>query len=338
MSNPNSTHPLQRATEVFLAGIDGGGSKTECWVGRSVDRESPEVLGHRHCGPTNPHSVGFAEAARRINELLNTCQSELLPAGSAFSAECLCLAGAGRSCDQQNLLTHLRQHRETSHLIFTHDGLAVLRAVIPSGPGAALIAGTGSLAYGVAADGRECRAGGGGPLASDEGSGHWLACQALQAALKADDGRGPATSLLSLLCQELGVADADELIGKINAPELKRPQIAALARTVVAADESGDEVATRLLAASAAELAQLAAAVVRRLGTLPTPLEIACGGGLLAHSPRIRQLLKQQLEALFSPPVSLRLVPHPAHGALQIAQLQLANGGSPPAGMQPPGE
>src|SRR5690606_13440173 len=66
-------------------------------------------------------------------------------------------------------------------------------------PGIVVIAGGGSIGYGIDEDGREAIAGGLGYLMGDEGSGWFLGIEALQAAAKAADRRGADTALLPMI-------------------------------------------------------------------------------------------------------------------------------------------
>ncbi|MYS50866.1 ATPase, partial [Streptomyces sp. SID6013] len=62
--------------------------------------------------------------------------------------------------------------------------------------GVVLAIGTGSVAVGIGADGTYARVDGWGPLLGDDGSGARIGTAGLRAALRAHDGRGPATALL----------------------------------------------------------------------------------------------------------------------------------------------
>ncbi len=79
------------------------------------------------------------------------------------------------------------------------DAALLLAAGTPDGWGVAVVAGTGSMAFARAADGRTARAGGWGPLLGDEGSGYAIALAGLRAAARAADGRAPATPLTDRL-------------------------------------------------------------------------------------------------------------------------------------------
>ncbi len=76
-----------------------------------------------------------------------------------------------------------------------HDLRIAQAGAFVGGPGIVLIAGTGSCCYGRAADGREWRAGGWGGRLDDGGSATALGLAAVRAAIRAGDGRGPATVL-----------------------------------------------------------------------------------------------------------------------------------------------
>ncbi|GMN27241.1 hypothetical protein TIFTF001_001553 [Ficus carica] len=215
------------------------------------------------------HLLLFLEAAAR--EILEKVMADaLLKSGSnrlAVRAVCLAVSGVNHPTDQQRLLNWLRD------IFPSHVGLYVQNdavAALASGTmgklhGCVLIAGTGTIAYGFTADGREARAAGAGPVLGDWGSGYGIAAQALTAVIKAHDGRGSHTMLTSSVLEMLGLSSPDELIGWTYAdPSWAR--IAALVPVVVSCAEAGDEVANRILYDSVHELASSVRAVVQRLG------------------------------------------------------------------------
>jgi N-acetylglucosamine kinase-like BadF-type ATPase len=74
-----------------------------------------------------------------------------------------------------------------------HDTVTALAGASSAQPGVVVIAGTGSIAYGRLADGREAQAGGWGYMMGDEGSGYDIGREALRAATQAQDGRSAFT-------------------------------------------------------------------------------------------------------------------------------------------------
>src|SRR5205823_10053657 len=128
--------------------------------------------------------------------------------------------------------------------------------------GLAVVAGTGSMAYGKTADGRTARAGGWGSLLGDEGSAYILVTDALRAVAHAADGRGPATDLQRRFLDHLGLQMPQELITCLHGGGWDRAALAGLAPLVLEAAETGDAVAAELAERGAAELATAALSVV----------------------------------------------------------------------------
>ncbi|HEY8530717.1 MAG TPA: BadF/BadG/BcrA/BcrD ATPase family protein, partial [Limnochorda sp.] len=169
-----------------------------------------------------------------------------------------------------------------AEVMVVHDGVAALLAGTLGEPGVLLLAGTGSLALALGPDGREIRAGGWGYLLGDEGSGYWIGREAIRAALRAEDGRGPATSLTRRLCRAAGVERVSDLVGPVHRGEWSRARIAGLAKDVLEAAVQGDEVARAIIDSAARELALLVRAVLDRAEFLASldPVPTVTAGGL----------------------------------------------------------
>jgi N-acetylmuramic acid 6-phosphate etherase len=168
------------------------------------------------------------------------------------------------------LLVSLRAQRVavTSDAVIAHAG------ALDGQPGVVLIAGTGVVALAIAADGALRTADGWGPWLGDEGGGAWIGAAGLRAALRAQDGRGPSTTLL------------DAARARFGAPETWPAQltgaaaVASFAPDVLAAD--GDAVALAIVGAAAEALA----ATVRAIGVG----RVAMVGGLAGFAALRKQL------------------------------------------------
>ncbi|MFV0493807.1 BadF/BadG/BcrA/BcrD ATPase family protein, partial [Mycobacterium sp.] len=86
----------------------------------------------------------------------------------------------------------------------TSDAVIAHAGALGGRPGAVLVVGTGVVALSISADGTLRTADGLGPLLGDEGGGGWIGAAGLRAALRAFDGRGPATSLLDVAVARFG--------------------------------------------------------------------------------------------------------------------------------------
>ena len=121
------------------------------------------------------------------------------------------------------------------------------------------------------------------------------------------------------ILDELKLNRAEELIPAVYRGRLDRVSLAGLAPLVLSAAEAGDKVAQDIVDSRAAELAELAAAVARKL-TLDKPLiPIALSGGLLLRSPYYRERFSAVLQAKGTQGDPTILVSDPAEGAIRIA-------------------
>jgi N-acetylmuramic acid 6-phosphate etherase len=157
------------------------------------------------------------------------------------------------------------------------------------GPGIVLAAGTGAVALAVGADGVTHRVDGWGPWLGDEGGGAWLGLRGLRAALRAADGRGPATALTQAAIARFGpLADlAARMEGHDSPPRLA----AGFAADVAEAAREGDAAAARLLSRAAAALADTVRAAASRLAA-EGPHRLAMIGGLLGIGPVLTDPLR----------------------------------------------
>jgi len=159
----------------------------------------------------------------------------------------------------------------------TWDGETALLGAFGAAPGIAVFAGTGSGAMGFDGE-RSARAGGHGFLLGDEGSAYWIGRAAANAALRWEDGMGGSAAVRDAVVEASG-RDLARLIEDVHSHPGERGPLASLAPVVTAL--AGEDGTARQIALEAAgHLAELAAAVSRRLGPLPV-----CGIGGVLRAP-----------------------------------------------------
>jgi N-acetylmuramic acid 6-phosphate etherase len=304
--------PAAPAEELCL-GIDGGGTHTVALLGG----RGGVVLGRGTAGPSNRQAVGTERALAALDEAVSAAFAAAGRTRGPVASACLGLAGADRPEDQVVIREWAERVRLAGQVEVTSDAAILLAAGTPEGWGLVLIAGTGSIAFGRAADGRRARAGGWGHLLGDEGSAYALVMSALQAVARAADGRGPATSLTGRLLARLGVSQPQGLIAVVYRSGRDRADLAALAPLVVEAAED-DAVAAGIVEEEAQELAQAGASVARQLGW-GGPVPVALAGGLLFGSEGYRERVLRALRSLGVQQGAVALVEEPARGALELA-------------------
>lgn len=241
-----------------------------------------------------------------------------VPPDGRAAALCCALAGAGRQPERDAIQAALQARGLAHRIIVTTDAEAALEDAFAGGPGIIVIAGTGSIAWGRSADGRTTRAGGWGQRFGDEGSGYAIGIAALRATAQTHDGRGAATALVRPVLRHTGVVEPEALIAWAAAAS--KADIAALAPTVLAAAEEGDEVAGHLATRAGAELAMHVVALARRLGPWLDTLPLALAGGLLAPGRPLRRHVQNALDDLRCEAEPLDRIIDAARGAATLAR------------------
>lgn len=194
------------------------------------------------------------------------------------------------------------------------------RAACAPGTGILVYSGTGSVACHVTAAGEHIRIGGRGFIIDDAGSGFWIAKEAARAVLRREDrapGSGWATPLGTRLAEGFGGATWGHAREFVYGGD--RGRIASLTPLVAAAATAGDDDACDILRAAGGELADLAAALVMRLG----PREAVLAGGTTTIHPALLEAFAAALPAGIPHRHALRL--DPARAAAVAATSEAAS-------------
>jgi N-acetylglucosamine kinase-like BadF-type ATPase len=297
---------------MYVLGIDAGGTKTVCLLADGNGR----VLARSHGGGANLQASGELEVEKVLHRLMEETlgRDDVRP-----DAICLGIAGVDRPSDAQSVHEIMRRIGFKSRVVVVNDALIALVAGAGDQPGVVILAGTGSIAYGVDGNRRACRAGGWGYLLGDEGGGFWIGRAALSAVVRQYDGRGPATRLTDLVLAEMHVATPSELIHAIYDRGLQRPLVAGLASVVQQAMLAGDAVAAHILARAGEELVSAAASVVTRLGMRGDVFPTILAGGIFKAIPALFADVSERM-AEVAPRSEVRpLEVEPAQGAVTLA-------------------
>ncbi|MGC8834297.1 MAG: N-acetylglucosamine kinase [Armatimonadota bacterium] len=287
------TQPISPFNESsFVAGFDGGGTKTVCLLTDMSGRP----IGMGHGGPGNvcshpdtaadSYRTAWREAVQAAGVKPNLCKYAVF--GMAGLSACAIPRGpqAVIPDDIPAERTNLRSDMETA-----------LVGAVGTGPGVVVIAGTGSAACGQDGRGRFLKAGGWGYILDDEGGAFWIGKCAVRSVLDDYDGRGPSTAITNMLLAHLGLNSPPDLEGYVyNLPEINTG-VAALAPIVVDAAIQGDAVALEILKDAGERLAFLAEVLLRRLGLDSHPdIPVATVGGVLSeNSGIVRRAMENRL-------------------------------------------
>jgi N-acetylglucosamine kinase-like BadF-type ATPase len=327
----SSETPLARSAsktadvELFVA-VDTGGTKTAaCLVDLNAPQESC-VLGRGRGTAGNPFSVGFAEATRAIGGAIEQARKAAHQEGGHVTRLMLSIAGAANPHISQQFVHWAHDTYHLQQVAIVSDVLPILAGGTPNCSGIALIAGTGSIAFGRAEDGRTKRCGGWGFLLGDEGSGYSVGRSALSHALRdlECDAVWHPNSLTEAVVSKLKVKTVMELTKTVYTNPDPRSFIASLAPLVVSAAEHGDNKATAILDWAATELAELVARTADLVDGADGPIPLALGGGFLVRSHRLQEQLLEWL-GKFKVECEPKLVTDPLEGCIRLADPQFAD-------------
>jgi N-acetylglucosamine kinase-like BadF-type ATPase len=299
----------------ILLGLDVGGSKTEAAI---ADQE--KVLGRGTTESSKLSRVGEYCAGRALNAAIRQACMEAHVQPEDITGCVVGLAGASRQKDV-DMVRALVRRLVVVPIEIVSDAVVAHRAAFDEAPGVIVIAGTGSVAYGRNQHGIVARAGGWGPVVSDQGSGEWIGRHAISAILRTIDN-AQGTALMQAVLADWQLEDAEDIARLANS--IPPPDFASLVPSVLHAAHEGDAVARDLLTRAGTELAGMCTTVIGRLWSSPQPVRVAIGGGVLNNAPVVRDVFKNAVTA--SQPQVVFSFGHvrPVDGAVTIARRKAA--------------
>lgn len=260
--------------------VDGGNSKTDVALIASDGRLLSAVR-----GPTTSHQqVGLEAGTDRLAGLVAEARSlagvaaEAPPPGIGVYA----LAGADTPADDRRLLRAIAARQLAQGNLILNDAFAPIRAGSEQGWGVALICGSGVNAAGISPTGRRARLAALGPISGDWGGGGDIGLTALGVAVRARDGRGPRTSLETLVPAHFGYRRPIDLTRALEADTIAQSRLRELSPVVFWAAAEGDAVARSILDRQADELVLMAGAIIERLSLGRRRPDVVLAGGVFA--------------------------------------------------------
>lgn len=295
---------------MLVMGIDGGGSNLRVGI-YTPGMQPVTVMQQAHS--VNPSVVGWAQAAKLLQVAIRAAIQQCEIAPNDIAATGVGIAGA----DAHHAATWIQQTiahvLPRAQVVASSDYEIALVGANGERYGVLLLAGTGTVAYGVNREGQSLRIGGWGYQIGDEGSGYWLGLEAIKMLSRVIDGYAEDTTLTQLLRNKLGIdLNRDQLIDWLYRQDSPRTRdIAICATAVLDAAALGDVAALKIVTKGVNHLADMYQHICNKLQLQAPP--IAFAGGLLTSETLIAKKLCERLQ--------MQTMPQPQYSPVEGAAL-----------------
>jgi N-acetylglucosamine kinase-like BadF-type ATPase len=307
--------------------VDGGNSKTDL----ALIREDGALLSVVRGPGSSQHKLGVEGSVEVLGTLLGRAATE---AGVEVNHQPVAevsrvmIAGADLPEEEETLQNALADQGWAPRTEVANDTFAVLRTGTDRGWGVALVCGAGINCVGVAEDGRVARFAALGKITGDWGGGDDVGPDALWAAARSADGRGPKSTLERAVPAHFDLETPLDVARAIHFDQMPYGRLIELA-PVVLAEASGDPVAREIVERLKAEMVNLTRVAIERLDLHGESFEVVLGGGMFRADGR--ELIDAVSDGVseFAPEATVTAIDaHPIVGAALLALDEL---GSQPA-------
>ncbi len=289
----------------YIIGIDSGATSSEAVLyplvnGRKLIKKYPSI---------NISVLGIDEAAKRLVSIVKDISKK---AGSDnISSVVSGISGARYEKDRRKLeLAVTKATGIKNAQVLPDTETAFASAFEPNDRNCGiLIAGTGSILYYRDKTGKLIKIGGWGRHIGDEGSGYWIAREALYIVTKHYDGRQKKTLLTGVLKKEFGI-DSVNIVKHVYH---KGFEISQLTKHVFRCAEGGDKVSIEILKSAAENL------LTHFIPLKNRKCRIALMGSLFTEEVLLEKYLRKLAKEKFYNIELIKSKLKPVWGAVRIA-------------------
>jgi glucosamine kinase len=202
-------------------------------------------------------------------------------------------------------------------VVLTHDSTTSYLGAMGDKRGAVVAAGTGVVTLAVGAT-TTARVDGWGYLMGDAGSGYWIGREALDAVMRAFDGRGAPTALTDVA--RLHWPDLTQAYIALQTGDDRVRTIASFAEDVARLAGEGDAVCRFITVRAGGELAHSVETALRRVREADEAFDVCAIGGVF-RSPQLREAFASHLAASEFDITLVEPLGHGIDGAVALARL-----------------
>lgn len=247
---------------VYVMGIDGGGTKTT----GVISNARGEVLAEVTVGPSNPNGVTKESIKQEMTTLFYSLKEQHTDAFFNVKSVFAGMSGAAHPSARKKMYEWIAPLLpDHAKLTIHHDAITALYSGTLGKPGIVQIAGTGSITFGLNADGKLERVGGWGYLIGEKGSGYALGRDGLEAAFRAHDGLDRNTKLTSMILTHFQVSSLPDVIPKVYHSDHAKEVMASLSKLVVQAADDGDQVSQKIITNNAVHIGKSIHCLIKKM-------------------------------------------------------------------------
>lgn len=272
----------------YIIGIDGGGTKTEAAAYSMNGKE----LASAKTGFGNV-LINKEEAIDNIISAIDQCILKISNNEEVNQCEYIYLGLAGSEAgDASSFITKTLVARYNVKIKVVNDAVIALASLLKGEDGILTISGTGSISYGLKKEITKS-AGGWGHLLGDEGSGYFIAIEALKLITLEEDLNMEPSELTKALLKKIGVRSKKDIISFVYGST--KSDIAALVPIIVEVATNGEPTAIQILKTSGQDLADTTLKVYKGLNFLG-PISVGVKGSILTKVAMVRNEFERVLK------------------------------------------
>lgn len=209
---------------MYYLGVDGGGTKTK-YV---LVNEDLKIVSEIERGTIHLHQIGIENLKKEVlNGIIDVCNKANIER-TELEYIFLGVPGYGESKeDKKNIEEAIESVLKGYKYKIDNDCVSGWAAGTKCKEGINIIAGTGSMVFGMNERGKQARVGGWGPMIGDDGSAYWIGLRVINEYTKQKDKRHEKTVLTKILEEEKDIEDYFGIVDLIfNKYKSSRTEIA----------------------------------------------------------------------------------------------------------------
>jgi len=299
----------------YYIGIDGGG--TNCRL-MAVDEKLNQIL-TIDGGSTNTASNSFASVSETFGKIFSFLFVQYGLTKENCLGLCIGNSGLDNEASYKKIADIINKVGFICPITIVNDGVIALASATRGKSGVIIISGTGSVAYGLGADGHITRCGGWGPIFDAVGSGYWIGKEALKHAFYSYDGRGPDTVLIQTVKEVFNITDMPDCLEHLYGEKaFSKADIAKIAVKVEqCARLDNDAVCIQILNEAADGLVKMADAVLKKTEKILENITVS--GGCILNNKYLFDVFSRKINEIYPIASVSKLEHEPVWGAIYLA-------------------